>query len=251
MNLPAPAAITRARGIAPKPWGVPAILLSLALPLLLWGSSLAITIAEGEPGDLSAGEVIVGLIFTIILLDGLFIVFPAAICIWRYGLRWSDLGLRPFDRDLWWLPLVAAGGAHIGVIAYGALLILFGADSAVPEQDIEDLFDSRAVLPMVGLATVIMAPLAEELFFRGFVFAGLIRPLGLWGAMVASGFLFGAFHVTSVDTLGLVLPFGVIGMLFAWLYHRTGSLWSSIGAHFVFNAVSFAVLASSAGRIAG
>ncbi|MEX0785076.1 MAG: CPBP family intramembrane glutamic endopeptidase [Dehalococcoidia bacterium] len=248
MKLPAALASPVDSGVSAKPWGIPAIALGLALPLLLWGSSLAIAIAEGTPEDLSSGEIIVGLIFTIILLDGLFIALPAAVCLWRYRLTWRALGFRSFSPGLWWLPISVAGVGHLGIIAYGLILIAFGVDP--PEQDIEGLFDSRAVLPMVGLATVIMAPLAEELFFRGFVFPGLIRPLGVTGAMLASGLLFGMFHVTNVETLGLVLPFGLIGMLFAWLYYRTGSLWPSIAAHLIFNAVSFTILASTAGTIA-
>lgn len=94
---------------------------------------------------------------------------------------------------------------------------------------------------------MIMAPLGEEIFFRGFVFAGLLRPLGLRAAMVLSGLLFGAFHVTGLDTLGLVVPFGVVGMLFAWVYYRTGSLWPTIATHLLFNLVSFVLLASIAG----
>ncbi len=246
MQLSAPAA---PGGVSGKPWGIPAILLALAVPLLLWASSLAIAVAEGTPDDLSDGEIIVSLILTVIILDGLFIAAPAAICIWRYKLNWGELGFRAFDRGDWYLPVLVAAGAHVGLIIYAAVLTLVGADAAVPEQDIEDLFDSRAVLPMVGFATVIMAPLAEELFFRGFIFSGLIRPLGVTGAMVASGVLFGTFHVTGSDSIGLIVPFSVIGALFAWLYYRTGSIWPSIGAHFLFNLVSFVVLASVAGRV--
>ncbi len=104
------------------------------------------------------------------------------------------------------------------------------------------MFERRAVLPLTGVEIVLAAPLAEEIFFRGFIFAGLLRPFGLAGAMVTSGFLFAIFHVTGSETLGLILPFGLIGMLFAWLYYRTGSLWASITTHLLFNLVSFIFL---------
>ncbi|OGO51198.1 MAG: hypothetical protein A2148_09015 [Chloroflexi bacterium RBG_16_68_14] len=232
-------------GIAPKPWGIPAVLLALALPLLLWGSSLGLAIAQGAPEELSDGEIVTGLIFTLVL-DLVLIGLAAGLSLWRYRLPWAALGLRPFDRGLWWLPLVAAAVAHVSIIVYTAVLTSVGADA--PEQDIEDLFESRMVLPLAGAVTVLVAPLAEEIFFRGFVFAGLLRPFGLGGAMVVSGLLFGAFHITGPDTVGLVVPFGAVGVLLAWLYYRTGSLWPSIGTHFIFNLVSFAVLASLAGN---
>lgn len=235
-------------GIPPKPWGISAVLLALTAPLLLWGSSLAIAIAQGTPEDLSGGEIVASLVLQIFILDGVFIAAPAAFCLWRYRLGWADLGLRPFHSGLWWLPLTAAAGAWVAMYVYSIVLYLVGAEGAAPRQeDIDQLFESRAVLPLTALATLVVAPLAEELFFRGFVFPGLIRPLGLVPAMAISGFVFAVFHVTGSDSAGLVLPFGLIGMLFAWVYYRTGSLWPSIGTHFLFNLVSFIILASMAG----
>ena len=52
--------------------------------------------------------------------------------------------------------------------------------------------------------------------------------------MVASGLAFGAFHVS----LSVLLPFTVIGMLFAWAFKASGSLWVTILAHFIFNSVA-------------
>jgi membrane protease YdiL (CAAX protease family) len=158
------------------------------------------------------------------------------------------LGLRSFDRDLWWMPLAAAGGAHLAIVAYSLVLSAVGAGAAVPKQeDLAQLFRSPAILPLAGLATVIVAPIAEEIFFRGFIFGGLVRPLGVFGAMFVSGFIFGAFHIQSPSAVGLLLPFGFVGMLFAWLYYRTGSILPGMGAHFLFNLVSFVILASAGG----
>jgi membrane protease YdiL (CAAX protease family) len=250
LETTAPGVAATQHQMPPKPWGIPAILLALLLPLTLWGSSLAVAIAQGTPSDLSNGEIVAGLVFTIVL-DCVFIGLAAGLSLWRYRLGWGALGLRRFDSDLWWFPLAAAAAAHVGIVIYTAVVMLVGLDAAAPQQDLDQFFKSRAVLPLAGVATVIMAPLAEEIFFRGFIFAGLVRPLGLRVAMVLSGFLFGAFHVTGPDTVGLVVPFGVVGMLFAWVYYRTGSLWTSIATHFLFNLVSFAILASMAGNVSG
>jgi len=234
-------------GVPPKPWGLPAVLGGLALPLLLWGGSLAVATSQGPAEDISDGAIAAGLIVTIIL-DFVLIGLAAGFSLWRHKLSWRDLGLRAFDRRLWWLPPVAAAGALVGIIVYSSVLIGLGADSAAPNQDdLESIFQSRALLPLTGVAVVLMAPLAEEIFFRGFVFAGLLRPFGVAGAMLASGLLFGLFHVTSGDTLGVVLPFALIGVLFAWLYYRSGSLWPNILAHLLFNVVGFAAGAAAGG----
>jgi membrane protease YdiL (CAAX protease family) len=233
-------------GVTAKPWGIPAIFAGLAFPLALWAGSLAISIAEGTPDELSSSDIIVSLVFAILILDGIFIVAPAMFSLRRYQLGWEGLGFRGFDRDKFWMAVIAAAGAWGAVIVYGLVLVLVFGEGAAPEQDVEELFGSRAVLPVVFVAVVLAAPLAEEVFFRGFVFPGLIRPLGVGGAMFASGLVFALFHVTNLDTLGLLIPFTPIGMLFAWLYYKTGTIWTSIAAHLVFNSVSFVLLAATA-----
>ena len=82
----------------------------------------------------------------------------------------------------------------------------------------------------------IVAPFAEEIFFRGFVFAGLRTRLSLWPAALISGGLFGLVHAPSGITT--VVPLAIIGVVFAWLYERTGSLWLAIIAHAINNALA-------------
>lgn len=247
MNLPAPPPLTPAPpplasprpSMAAAPWGLAAILAGLAVPLVLWGSSLAFTLAGEVPEDLSDADAIASIILSILILDGAFVAAPVAFAIWRYRAGWTSLGFRPLDGELIWLPFVAAVIAYFGTIVYGAILALLGA---TPEQDVDQLFDSRVVLPLTALATIIVAPLAEELFFRGFVFGGLVRYVGANGAMAASGLLFALFHVSDAQSALLVPPFAAIGVLFAWLYYRTGSLWASVLCHFLFNLITFSIL---------
>src|SRR3972149_454587 len=89
----------------------------------------------------------------------------------------------------WGLPAVLlALVALAAVMAYSAVLIAFGAEQAAPQQeDLEEILGDRAVLPLAALAVVFVAPLSEEVFFRGFLFAGLLRPFGPAGALVGSG----------------------------------------------------------------
>jgi len=234
-------------GVSLKPWGVPAILAALIIPALLWVSGLITSIVADLPDHMTSGEIITSLILTIIL-DLVFIGLAVWLALGRHHRRRDDLGLRPFDRDLWWMPFAAAGGAHLALVIYSVVLQVAGAGAAVPKQDqLDQLFSNPAILPLAGVATVIIVPIAEEIFFRGFIFAGLIRPLGVFGAMLASGFIFGAFHIQSADSVGLLLPFTLVGMLFAWLYYRTGSILPNMGAHFLFNLVSFIALAARGG----
>ena len=45
--------------------------------------------------------------------------------------------------------------------------------------------------------------------------------------------------VNNLNTLALIVPIGFIGVLLAWLYYRTGSIWPSIFTHMLFNAFGF------------
>jgi membrane protease YdiL (CAAX protease family) len=237
----APPGARHAAGIPPKPWGLPAVIGVLSVPVLFWVLGFFVN----APDEQSRGEIVANLIALVILSNlVLFIGLPAAFALWRYKLGWQGLGFRLFERRLWWLPVAIAGASLAGVIVYGIILEVIGA-GAPEQEDIETLFDDNAVLPLVFIALVIMAPLSEEVFFRAFVFPGLVRPIGLVPAMVVSGLIFGMFHVTGLSSLGLVLPFGAIGAMFAWLYYRTGSIWSSIIAHALFNSVGFTANALS------
>ena len=176
------------------------------------------------------------------ILQAILLSLVAGLTLRRYRLSWRHLGFRPMPGNAYWTAGAVAIGAQVLVISYGLLVTAAGAHGLAPQQGLEGLFESRAVLPLVGVATVLTAPVAEETFFRGFVFAGLTRRLGVGGAALASGLLFASFHVSSRDSVGLVIPFTVIGVAFAGLYRHTGSLWSSITAHFIFNLVSFIAL---------
>ena len=87
------------------------------------------------------------------------------------------------------------------------------------------------------LLAVVIAPLAEETFFRAFLFTALLQPLGFGWAAAASSLIFalGHFH------LGVVVPIFALGLLLAWLYHTTRSLWTVVAAHQMFNALSLAL----------
>ena len=77
----------------------------------------------------------------------------------------------------------------------------------------------------------------EETFFRGFVFGGLSKRFSFLGAALISGFLFAIAHMDPT----LLIPFTAVGMIFAAGYAYTGSLWTTIAAHFTFNLISLTI----------
>ena len=95
-----------------------------------------------------------------------------------------------------------------------------------------------------GLRFVLMgfilfeAPLLEEPLFRGILFRGLDKTCPTYVAMVLSGFVFALIHVNAAT----LLPLWFLGVAFAWLYWRTGSILAPMFAHFLFNATNLALI---------
>ena len=229
-----------------KPWGMREGLIGLGIGVaLVILVSIPLSAVASVAGGVETIEFVAASIVATGIVDLLLVGAVFALAVRRYRLSLRAFGFR-FAAGQWWIPVVATFGIMVANAVYSATLQGIGADFLTPEQELDDLFQSRAILPLTGFFSILIAPFAEETFFRGFLFPALIGRLRVWGAALVTGLLFGLVHVTSMDTLGLVIPFGAIGIALAWLYYRTGSLWVSIGTHLLINTVSFAVLASGA-----
>ncbi|MFI0347813.1 MAG: lysostaphin resistance A-like protein [Chthoniobacterales bacterium] len=85
---------------------------------------------------------------------------------------------------------------------------------------------------------VIVAPIAEELLFRGYFYGVLRRYAGRIPAIAISSILFAAMHLYLPSMLGLAL----LAIILCLVYERTGSLWANILVHATFNAISILML---------
>lgn len=91
------------------------------------------------------------------------------------------------------------------------------------------------VLWMFIVIGVIGAPLSEELLFRGFLYAGLREsPLGFWGTAIVTSLVWAAWHGLA---LHIIVPVFCVGIVFAWVREKTGSIWPTIGAHAIYNGL--------------
>ena len=137
--------------------------------------------------------------------------------------------LRPFSARLVPALLLASFGATPLLIEAAAMIpvpeILRGAFEYMNRQTA----DSNKL--MLFLPVVVVAPVAEELFFRGLVLRGYARRYGFPKAVWGSAVLFAVFHLNPWQAV-LALP---LGLAFAWLVLRTGSLVPAILGHAMVN----------------
>lgn len=166
----------------------------------------------------------------------------------KYRISLSDFGFRRPDNGwdngpvigvgLW--ALFSAGLCGVGLLSmiiYFAIISGLGAD---PDVDLpEEVFDSPGPIVVAAVLSLGFAPIMEEMFFRGFIFGGLVRPWGVVLAALGSGLVFGLAHVGNPGAYYVVPPIAIIGAIFAWGYAFSGSLYPGMAAHFIFNLISF------------
>jgi membrane protease YdiL (CAAX protease family) len=95
-------------------------------------------------------------------------------------------------------------------------------------------------LVAVAVLVCIVAPVAEEFFFRGYFFSALRHWKGPWLAAVLTGIVFGAIHLGSSPP-AFVVPLMAFGFVLCLIYWRTGSLYPCIVLHALNNCLALGI----------
>ena len=143
------------------------------------------------------------------------------------------LGLTPpRKRDLVLLPLV---GAALLATTDGTNWFLGEKIVTAFQDDISRSGASAGALAWLWLAVVVVAPIGEEVLFRGFLFQGWRRsPDDVWIAVVGTAILWAAIHVQyNIFVVGEIF---LIGLALGWVRWRTGSAISTILLHAFLNS---------------
>jgi membrane protease YdiL (CAAX protease family) len=227
------------------------LIVSIVLALILMGagaglSYLAVMVLHGAPAaraavdsvivalqadnEFSAARLALGLIFYVAALVALLLIAR-----WRGGRDWRAL-------VAWRAPTWPVRDKVLWGIA--ALGLLYGLGSSAALGYFYSASNSWLLLPRDHLAAallfvvaVVMAPVAEETYFRGWIFTSLRAHWGLWPAMIVSALLFALAHYESTHLYALaVFP---LGLILAALRARTGSTRTSMAFHAANNLIAF------------
>jgi len=237
---PAPVPATERRGLGAVPAWSPFLAMLATFVVASVASIVLVGIVEAagtevDPEDLPPGVLITGSV----VQDVALVLFAVGFArIWAGRLRPSDFGIRT-------TPLGPAVAWTFGIYA------TFWACAAVyqivvgpgPEQDLVGELrgeDSLLVLIGFGVLVAFVAPIVEEFFFRGFLFGVLRERIGVLGAVLVAGAIFGIIHAagTPVRTLGILV---LLGIGLCVLYWKTGSLLPGIALHAIHNTISFGI----------
>lgn len=170
----------------------------------------------------------------------------------RTGDGFRAIGLTRFNpkRDIF----VGLAGFMAAIWVCFALSALMTVIVKLFQQEVPDIghsalkamFDSQSIpaVAITAFTAILIAPVLEEVVFRGLVQSGLMAmagPTRRWTIVLIGAAIFALMHAAVANPLTLPTLF-VLGVFLGWMYERTGSLWPGIFVHAAFNLVNIGVV---------
>ena len=174
--------------------------------------------------------------FSLFILPILMLLSTWMFGVKKYGVSWIYLGFTAVKsrNHIFFLPCIALllsfafGGFYKSISTILEIPILIPPE--LPTGIVGDGYYRMINVGFIG----VLGPLAEEIFFRGFVLTSLIRPLGRTRAIAVGSAIFSISHMS----IGLQIPIFVSGLILSYLYLKTSSIWPSSIAHVAQNLIA-------------
>lgn len=224
-------------------WGLgdAAVVWLAAIVAAAVATSIAVAVRGRSAGaSLDAVDVVVGLLAqNAAILGGLAVVSRAR----GLGSLRADFGLVLRARDWPWL----GAGVLLQVAGLGLIQLVDRAAGGLREQEAVRILDRadgpEVVLLVLGVA--VLAPLTEELLFRGLLLRSLARHWSAAVAVAVSAAVFAGVHLLDPATAPLLVPLALLGVVAGHRSVRTGELSQPLLLHAGFNLLSAVVLVST------
>lgn len=222
------------RELVKRGWGIPGALF-LGLSAYFLPSVVLVFFAPGVQSLILSPNVanfVYAAAFEALVI-GTIIIFVRA-----YGLRLKDIGLSNFKWGQLGLVAIGFGVYFLASIAISTVFSFFVDYDINQAQDVGFSNPSGIEVVMVFLVLVVLAPLAEELLFRGFIFQGLRRRLSFWATTIIVSILFAVVH----GQINVALDVFALSLVLCWLREKTNSLWPAVILHSAKNGIAFVLL---------
>jgi len=198
-------------------------------------------------------QALVGACLSVLHVKPLYVMLAAqfllyAFLLWILSVIFHRYYGRPFWQSLRWVPagvsmsFLAASGVVVAFAVILASVLLKTPDINSPMKQL--LSDKSSVLLLAVFGTT-LAPLCEELLFRGFLQPLLVRSLGAAPGILLAAVPFGLLHLQEYGYSwrhGLLITSA--GAAFGWMRQRTGSTKAAVVMHATYNFVFFMLLAA-------
>lgn len=190
-------------------------------------------------------ELGVGAVVGTILTQVFFLAMVLAVMWWRVKPpQWLGLGW-PGTSGAGWLslflmvPVAVLSTIVLASVMDTAGLVKWieGIEGGDGRQEVVKAFtetDSPLMLGLLSLVAVVVAPVTEEVIFRGYLYPVMKRFTGQSAGILVSALLFAAVHHNAVA----ILPLAWLAILLAMSYEWTGSIWAPIAIHATFNSIT-------------
>ena len=148
---------------------------------------------------------------------------------WHFGLR-----ATPLKRTL-----LITGAATAAILGFE---LGFAELAGIDDSDTEELGTDEGLVPALAfsLAAIVVAPVAEEFFFRAFFYRALRNKLRVWSACLVTSFVFAALHLQYVAAPLVFVIIIVFAAGTCLVYEATGNLFTVIAIHAIFNTLATA-----------
>ena len=215
-------------------WGIPATIAWLLFAFLL-GTIVATLVFGSFQGDRANVRTLVydGVVITI----GAFASVPVQVAVLSYAAtlrRWTPAGYLALNRPRPGEIIFAVLSTIALMVASDLLLVVSGRD-LVPAYQIEAYQSAKDSGWLIGLllAIIVVAPIGEEIAFRGFLYRGLVRPGYEKLTIVVIAIAWALLHI-QYDWLGMAQIFAA-GLLLGWVRWASGSTTLTILMHVFIN----------------
>jgi membrane protease YdiL (CAAX protease family) len=199
--------------------------LGLALPAVLIGT-LAVELIQ----DVRIKDAVALTVYELALVVPVIAILVAR----RAGVK--SLGFRPFTVDNLALGCGLLVATYMAIIIHNSILLALGVPTqAESMQKLLEMTDSPWGIALGG---VIVAPLVEEIVFRGFFFQGLRQAYGSKKAILVSSLVFAGMHLQ----LEALIPTFILGCTLAYVFDKANSIWPGALLHLLVNLLGIGIV---------
>lgn len=144
----------------------------------------------------------------------------------------ADTGFVLRLKDWWGVPAGMVLQLAIALVTAPLVFWLFGDDA--PEQGVAEIADATQTLPeqlAIVISVAVLAPIIEEIIFRGMLLNVLARSMSRWPAILVSAAVFAGVHLVDPNAIAVVPGLFVLGVVLGWVALRRGDISMAIALH--------------------